>query len=357
MGASGNRDFIIHRDDPVLITGASGFIGSRLVETLLNLGFRNLRCLTRSSVPIEAEKILPKKKVPDACVQVIRGNLLSREDCQAAAEGVKLIYHLAAGRGEKLFADAFLNSVVTTRNLLDACVEQQCLNRFVNVSSFTVYSNQDKPRRRLLDESCPLEQRPELRGEAYCYAKVKQDELVTSYGRLWGIPHVIVRPGYVYGPGRSAIGGRIGINTFGFFLHLGGLNTVPLTYVDNCAEAIALAGLVQGIDGEVLNVVDDELPSSRKFLRLYKRNVRHFKSFYLPHFMSFVFCWLWERYSSWSEGQLPPAFNRRRWHVDWKKTRYNNHKLKELAGWTQRVPTVEALGRYFESCRRESPNA
>jgi nucleoside-diphosphate-sugar epimerase len=80
MITSGNRDFIIHRDEPVLITGASGFIGARLVETLLDLGFRNLRCLTRSSVPIEVEKILPKKKVPDACVQVIRGNLLSREE-------------------------------------------------------------------------------------------------------------------------------------------------------------------------------------------------------------------------------------------------------------------------------------
>src|SRR5438874_10347596 len=50
-------------------------------------------------------------------------------------------------------------------------------------------------------------------------------------------------------------------------------NTIPLTYVDNCADAIVLAGLKPGVDGEVFNVVDDDLPSSRRFLRLYKQNV------------------------------------------------------------------------------------
>ena len=55
---------------------------------------------------------------------------------------------------------------------------------------------------------------------------------------------------------------------------MGGSNTIPFTYVDNCAEAIVLAGLVKGVDGEALNIVDDDLPSSREFLRLYKNNVR-----------------------------------------------------------------------------------
>ena len=70
-----------------------------------------------------------------------------------------------------------------------------------------------------------------------------------------------MRPGAVYGPGKSQLTGRIGIDTFGVFLHLGGSNQIPFTYVDNCAEAIILAGLVQGVDGEVFNVVDDESPN------------------------------------------------------------------------------------------------
>jgi nucleoside-diphosphate-sugar epimerase len=285
-----------------------------------------------------------------ARVEVVKGNLLSREDCAAATKDVAVIFHLAAGRGEKSFPDAFVNSVVATRNLLEASVPHKCLRRFVNVSSFAVYANTQKPRWRLLDETCPVEKHPELRGDAYCFAKVKQDEIVTEYGKSFGIPCVIVRPGHVYGPGNEAITGRVGIGTFGVFLHLGGSNTIPFTYVDNCAEAIALAGLAEGVDGEVFNVVDDDLPSSRKFLRLYKQYVRRFKSIYVPHFLSYVLCYLWERYSTWSEGQLPPAFNRRRWHANWKKTRYSNEKLKTRVGWTPKVPMAEGLRRYFEAC-------
>ncbi len=90
----------------------------------------------------------------------------------------------------------------------------------------------------------------------------------------FGTRYVVVRPGSVYGAGKADITGRVGIGTFGFFLHLGGSNTIPFTYVDNCASAIVLAGLVEGVDGEVFNVLDDDLPSSRQFLRLYKKNVR-----------------------------------------------------------------------------------
>jgi len=142
----------------------------------------------------------------------------------------------------------------------------------------------------------------------------------------------------------------VGIGTFGVFLHLGGSNTIPFTYVDNCADAIALAGLTEGVSGEVFNVVDDDLPSSRQFLRLYKKNVRQFKSVYVPHALSFTLCYLWEWYSRWSEGQLPAAFNTRKWHSFWKKTHYSNEKLKTRLGWTPKVPMTEGFRRYFESC-------
>ena len=106
--------------------------------------------------------------------------------------------------------------------------------------------------------------------------------MVEEYGRRFGIPYVILRPGAAYGPGDRGITGRVGIDTFGVFLHLGGSNRIPLTYVDNCAEAIVLAGLVKGVDGEVFNVVDDDLPTSRNFLRRYKKSVRSFRSLYIP---------------------------------------------------------------------------
>lgn len=346
-------NFIIKPDDLILVTGATGFIGSRVVENLLNRGFRTLRCLARTSMATGKLEEIKKRAGAGARVEILNGNLLSCEDCQRAVGGAVLIYHLAAGRGEKSFPDAFLNSVVTTRNLLDAALHERCLRRFVNISSFSVYSNSN----RSLDENCPLEMHPECRGDSYSFAKIKQDELVKEYGDRFGLPYTIVRPGFVYGPGNETITGRVGLGTFGVFLHLGGGNPIPFSYVDNCAEAIVLAGLKPGVDREVFNVVDDDLPNSRQFLRLYKKNVKHFRSIYLPHSVSYFLCYLWERYSAWSQGQLPPVFNRKMWNVYWRKTRYNNDKLKTRLGWKPVVPSAEGFQRYFDSCKRKVGHA
>jgi nucleoside-diphosphate-sugar epimerase len=349
--------FIISLDALILVTGAGGFIGAKVVEYLLGYGFRNLRCFARpSSNSVKLDALIDQNR-ERAKIEILRGNLLSPEDCAAATKDVSVVYHLAAGRGEKLYADAFMNSVVTTRNLLEATLRHGCLKRFVNVSSFSVYSNRQRTPGGLLDETCPVELRPELRGDAYTFAKVKQDEILVEYGVKSGVPYVIVRPGYVYGPGRDGISNRVGIGTFGIFLHLGGGNTIPFTYLDNCADAIALAGLTPGIDGEVFNVVDDNLPSSREFLELYKKNVKRFRSIYVPHLISYFLCFLWERYSQWSHGQLPPAFNRRVWYAFWKKTRYSNEKLKSRLGWKAKVSSSDGLDRYFESCREKRQNA
>jgi nucleoside-diphosphate-sugar epimerase len=348
--------FIVAPDEQILVTGAAGFIGSRVVESLLKRGFRNLVCFGRPTGKLASLKEIAHGH-PDAQMHFITGNLLARRDCEAASKEAKLIIHLAAGAGEKSFPDAFMNSVVTTRNLLDASVQGGLLRRFVLVSSFSVYTNRGKPHGRLLDESCPVEEHGDLRGEAYCFAKYRQEQLLAEYSRNFGIPYVVVRPGSVYGPERQAIVGRVGIDTFGLFLHMGGSNTIPFTYVDNCADAIVLAGLVKGVEGEIFNVVDDELPSSRQFLRWYKKNVRGFRSIYLPHVASYTLCYLWEKYSEWSEEQVPPAFNRRRWHAYWKKTSYSNEKLKTRLGWAPRVSTAEGLRRFFESCRQGGTNA
>jgi len=356
MGQTELKSMLIQPDDLILITGASGFIGSRLVQMLLDRGFRNLRCFVRASRKVPQLKDIASRN-NRARIELVRGNLLSRGDCEDATKNVAVIYHLAAARGEKSVPDAFMNSVVTTRNLMEAALLHQTLRRFVNVSSFAVYTNRTNRRGRVLDETCATDKQPETAGDAYCFAKVKQEEIVTEYGKSYGMPYVIVRPGYVYGPGNPGISGRVGINLFGLFLHLGGSNQIPFTYVDNCAQAIALAGLKKGVDGEVFNIVDDELPSSREFLRLYKKNVGRFTSVYIPHVFSYALCYLWERYSAWSKGQLEPVYNRKKWHAFWKKTRYSNQKVKGTLGWTPTVPMAEGLRRYFHACRGTDSNA
>lgn len=359
MAESGEKQkrWLISQEDTVLVTGAPGFVGTAVVAALLNAGVHRVRCLVRPSSDCRRLQNVLNAHVSGRHVEIVRGNLLAAGDCLEMTRGVSVVYHLAAGTGTKSFADAFLNSVVTTRNLLEACLQHRCLKRFVSASSFSVYSNRNNPRGRLLDESCPLEDNPTLRGDAYCFAKLQQDEIVTHYAAKHSQPCVLVRPGVVYGPGKTAISGRVGRDTFGVYLHLGGPNRIPLTYVENCADAIVLAGLVPGVDGEVFNLVDDDLPSSRRFLRLYKSEVRHFRSIYVPRFLSHFLCHLWERYSLWSQGQLPLAFNTRAWHAYWKGSVYTNDKLKRLLGWSQKVPTDEGLRRFFESCREKESHA
>jgi len=342
-----NRKHIIEPTDRVLVTGASGFIGVKVVEMLLEHGFRNIRCMVRPSSRRGRLETVLQALPADASVEVVTGDLTSPADCGRVAEGVAVALHLAAGF-DKSFAGAFMNSALATRNLMDALLERGRLVRFVNVSSFAVYSNLGMKRGALLDETAPLEDAPQQRHDAYAYGKLKQEQLVREYGRARGLNYVILRPGTVYGPGKKDLTGRIGIDTFGFFIHLGGSNELPLTFVDNCAEAVVLAGLVPGIDAEVFNVVDDERMTSAQFLSAYRRRVGRFTSVRLPYFLAVALCRLWERYSVKTHGQLPPAFNRRRCAADWQGNRFTNQKLRERVGWRPRVPLGEAMARFLD---------
>jgi nucleoside-diphosphate-sugar epimerase len=341
--------WIVCTSDLFLVTGANGFVGSKVVEILLEYGFTNIRCLVRSENNIQALKSLGESQ--RAHVEIIQGNLLSREDCAQAVLGVSVIIHLAAGTG-KSFAGCFMNSAVATRNLLDAARQLTHLKRFLSVSSLSVYSGALLRRGQLVDESSPMETEHMARFDPYCYGKIKQDELVMRYGKDYGIPFAIVRPGVVYGPGKRAIPGRVGIDTFGIFLHLGGANKLPIIFVDNCAEAVVLAAIVRGVNNEVFVAVDDELPRSRDFLRLFKKNVRRFPSIRIPYRLFYTLNWAWERYSIRSEGQLPPVFNRRICAAYYQRQRYTNQKLKDVTGWKPRVTFEEASRRYFEFMRQ-----
>jgi len=336
-------------DLPILVTGSSGFIGSHLVKELQSRGFRRIRCLTRTA---EGAAKLARLSAHNATteLEIVHGNLLSRQVCQRAADGVAVVYHLAAGV-EKSFAGCFLNSVVATRNLLEAVVAAGTVRRFVNVSSLAVYSNADVRRGDLIDEACAIDHRLVERYDPYAFGKAKQDDIVREYGRIRGVRYVIVRPGVTFGPGKAKIPGRVGIDTFGVFLHVGMGNRLPLTYVDNCAEAIALAGLRPCIDGEEMNIVDDDLPRSRQFLRGYKTHVRSLLTIPVPYPMFYALNYAWEKYSKWSSGQLPPVFNRLSCEAYYKSHTFSNKRAKEILQWQPKVSMDDALSRYYAAAR------
>src|SRR2546426_9649631 len=120
MGQMERDDFIIGPDDPILVTGATGFIGSRLVESLLDRGFRNLICFARPSSEMDRLEAIASHRSDVARIEVVKGNLMSREDCATATKDVAVIFYFGPGRGRKGFSESVWEPVLSAPKLLDA---------------------------------------------------------------------------------------------------------------------------------------------------------------------------------------------------------------------------------------------
>jgi 2-alkyl-3-oxoalkanoate reductase len=219
----------------------------------------------------------------------------------------------------------------------------------VLVSSLGVYGTADLPRSAVINESTPLETHPEWR-DSYSHAKLRQELLVREYQQKNGFELIVLRPGVIYGIGGGGLSTRIGLNLFGIFLHLGHSNLLPLSYVQNCAEALVIAAGKDEAAGQTYNVYDDDLPTCRQYLREYKRHVEGLRSVPLPYSCVALLSKVVERYHSYSKGQLPAAFTTYTTAILWKGRRFDNSKLKAL-GWKQLVPTAEGMRLTFEYLR------
>lgn len=332
----------------VLVTGANGFLGSALIERLLARGERDLRCFVRARSACPAIEAISRAH-PDARVEPFVGTLSTVAGAAAAIEGVDVVYHLAASLAGAP-ADIFLATVVASKNLLEAIVQSGRKPRVVLVSSFGVYGPAGLPPGAVVDEATPLEPHPERR-DVYSHAKFRQEQLFREVQAKHGFPLVVVRPGVIYGPGGSRISARVGLDLAGLFLHLGGRNLLPLTYVDNCAEAVAVAGQSDAAAGQTYNIVDDDLVTASEYLSRYRRQVEPLKVLRVPYPLLRLGSWCVESYSRWSKGQLPAIFTPYRTATAWKPTRFTNAKLKRL-GWAPLINTEEGLKRSFEWFKR-----
>ena len=129
-----NSEYIASLDNRILVTGSNGFIGTKVIEILLEYGFSNIRCLVRSSSRLGRLEQALSSFDAGRDVEIVTGDLLSREDCRKATQDVSVIIHLAAGM-EKSFAGAFMNSALGYAQF-DGCISRSWKAKAVRECQF-----------------------------------------------------------------------------------------------------------------------------------------------------------------------------------------------------------------------------
>ncbi len=232
-------------DKKILITGAGGFIGSHLVDTLL-----------RSGVPATRIRILlwndeKLTNLPQEDFEVFRGDIRDAKLMMKITKDVELVYHLAAridfdGKTYEEYEDV---NVLGTQYLLDGC-KVNGVSKFILYSSIGVYG--------LPAATGPIENWDETHAPTYTnfYGKSKweAEERVRAAHASFKLPYAIIRPASVYGPREK--GPTLALYKAiqrGFFLRIGnGLNKMHYVYVQDLVDATMLAAKSKISDGEYI---------------------------------------------------------------------------------------------------------
>lgn len=238
-------------DQTVLVTGAGGFIGSRLCERLVEEG-ASVRAFVRytSRAEIGLLKQLPPEIL--ANIEIIRGDLRDFNAVEQAAKDVDTIFHLGALISIPYSyvhpVETVQTNILGTMNILEACRKTGA--KLVHTSTSEVYGT---ALRVPIDEDHPLQgQSP------YSASKIGADKLVESYYRSFDVPAITIRPFNTYGPGQS---NRAVIPTIitqalsGNVVRLGNLEAIrDFTYLDDTVEGFLLAGKAGLWNGETFNL-------------------------------------------------------------------------------------------------------
>lgn len=236
-----------------LITGASGFLGGRLTQVLVQRG-EAVRILARPSSDLAHLEGLP--------LRVVRGDLSDLPTLQQAVRGVSHIYHCAARSSDWGTWDAFYAANVQgVRNLLQAALAQDGLQRFVHVSTTDVYGYPERP----CDENFPLTDI----GLPYNRTKILGEQAVWQAHQQDGLPLTVIRPVTIYGPRDKNF-----VLEFGELLRQrsmpyfnGGATHAGLIYVDNAVEGILQAAHSPRALGQAYNLRDDHDVTWRQYIQ------------------------------------------------------------------------------------------
>ena len=226
-----------------LVTGASGFVGGRLVRILLSRGW-TVRALVRSQDAFEALRLIGAEPV--------RGSLEDGPSLVAAARGSHVVFHLAACFrlwGDP--ADFERSNVQGTKNLLQAA-ERASVRRFVQLGAAAVVMGDRKPLLQV-NEALPRQERA---WAPYSASKARSEALVLGANRPEVFETVVVRPPMIWGPGMPTLDHMIELVRAGRFRWPDdGSQAISTAHVDNVCHALQLA-VAKGRCGEVYFVSD-----------------------------------------------------------------------------------------------------
>lgn len=237
-----------------LVTGANGFIGGRLVETLAARG-DEVRAMVRPGEDCRRLRDLRG-------VETVEGDLTDPRSLGRAVRGVRRVYHVAARTGPWGPEAAYTAVNVDGLGVLVHAAIDAGVDRIVHTSSITVYGHR---LRGIVTEECPhrAEDNP------YSRSKIAGERLIRQLVERHGAPVVVVRPGWVYGPGdRSSFARIVQFVESGSGFVIGtGRNVVPVVYVQDVAQGLVRAGDAGGeVVGRAYNLVDDRRVTQTEYL-------------------------------------------------------------------------------------------
>jgi oxidoreductase len=235
----------------VLVTGASGFLGGRLVEMLAERG-ESVRILARATSDL--------RHLSHLQIQIVRGDLDDAAALAEAMRGVRVVYHCAACSTDWAPLVTYLTTnVVGTQNLLDAAVRAGKVERFLHVSTTDVYGYPRVP----CDESAPMRNV----GLPYNRTKIQGEDEVWKAHREQGLPVTVVRPATIYGPrGKDFVADIAGMLRQRLMLLVDdGRARGGFTFVDNVAHAMMDAAASATTVGRAYNLCDGTNTTCREY--------------------------------------------------------------------------------------------
>lgn len=205
-----------------LITGATGFIGSHLVEKLLKKGYE-ITCLTR--------KVTSTGWLEGLDIKFIEGNCSNKNSLDNYVNGYDYIFHLSGLKKTNSRDDFYSVNTRGTENIINAIVKKNPnIKRFVYLSSLAAFGPK-------VNDSMPTEEQEPHPVSDYGNSKLNGENAILKYSDI--IPISILRPSVVYGPRDREIFLLFKLIKRGF-LPFWGDGYTSLMYVDDLIDAIIL---------------------------------------------------------------------------------------------------------------------